>query len=86
MAARKSPNAGFLIIWASFLSILISLEIGYFDGYRAFYYNTVRAAIMAQANYVTNQLHDYSEDMSGNFSGRCAAWSRNLKSATTWSL
>ncbi len=79
MAARKITKRWLFNNLGVILVILISLEIGFSMGIREFYYNTVRAAIMAQANYVTNQLTDYSEDMSGNFSEQVRSLVENFK-------
>ncbi|WP_101908944.1 sensor histidine kinase [Marasmitruncus massiliensis] len=79
MAARKITKRWLFNNLGVILVILISLEIGFSMGIRAFYYNNVRAAIMAQANYVTNQLTDYSEDMSGNFSEQVRSLVENFK-------
>lgn len=67
MAVKKitkrwlSNNLGVILI------ILIALEVGFSFGIRAYYYNSVRSVLMAQANIVTSQLTAYSEDSSTNF-------------------
>lgn len=79
MAVKKITKRWLFNNLGVILVILIALEIGFAMGIRAFYYNSVQAAIMAQANYVTNQLTDYSEDMSGNFSEQVRSLVENFK-------
>lgn len=79
MAVKKITKRWLFNNLGVILVILIALEIGFAMGIRAFYYNSVQAAIMAQANYVVNQLTDYSEDMSGNFSEQVRSLVENFK-------
>ncbi len=59
--------------------ILVALEIGFSLGIRAFYYNNVRTAMMAQASVVNAQLTAYSEDSSTLFAAQVRSMVENFE-------
>ena len=79
MAVKKITKRWLFNNLGVILVILIALEIGFALGIRAFYYNTVQAAIMTQANIVVSQLNAYAEDSSAVFSEQVRSLVENFQ-------
>ncbi len=79
MAAKKITKRWLFNNLSIIMVILVALEIGFSFGIRAFYYNNVRSAIMAQVNLVASQLTAFSEDSSTTFIAQVRSMVENFQ-------